>query len=209
MTLQANLLPVEYQSRARRFRRLKLWIAASVAMVPALVLSSMFLRLRAAETSSYLERTAQLCAEERSVKKQLASLNGKREELDRKVTLAECLRRKHHWSELLAALAQKLPDRVVLTKLTSDPPKDSHVSGERPRVKAGGQSGGKRKDSPGGEGAARGFLIDGIAADPESLAAFLRALDDTERLGRCELRSSSRQRFMSDYAVGFTIYTRW
>ena len=209
MTVQVNLLPTEYRSRARRFRRLKLWIAASVAMAPALILSSMFLRLRATETLSFLDRTAQLCVEERAVIKQLESLEAEREGLARNVALAERLRRKHRWSEALEALARKLPDRVVLTRLASDPPRDSYVSGERPGAKARERLAGKKGDSEDRDGAARGFLIDGIAANHESLAVLLGALDDNDRFGRCELRSSSRQRFMDDFAVGFTIYTRW
>jgi len=208
MTVQVDLLPVEYKLKAKRPRRFKVWIALSMAVAVAQGMSSMFLRLQADEARRALQEAKEMQDEERTLIEDLASLTAQERAVARQVALNEGLRRKHRWSRALAELSAQLPDKVILTRLASNPPRNVELGGRNEterrvrQLRAGG--------SPDGQaGTARGFFIDGIATDHESVAGFLGALDDHAGFGLCELKSTSRQPFMDDYAVAFMIHTRW
>ena len=204
MTLQVNLLPAEYQQRTQRARRFRMWIALSIAMGVAQVMSGMYLRFRADETRNTLGSIAEMQEDQRKVTKQLASLTAQKRVLTRRVALAAQLRRKHRWSHVFATLADQLPDRAVLTRLASDPTRDDGMRSRiTPRLTK------KSKGSGPGGSVAKGLFIDGLATDHDTVAEFLGRLDDRSGLGTCELRSTSRQPFMNGHAVAFKIYTGW
>jgi len=209
MTVRVNLLPLEYRLRAKRPQRLKLWVALSAVMVVAQVMAATFLRMRSRETRAIQEQVRRMHDHQNELIKELAQLTVRKRDLAKQIALNERLRRKHLWSQVLSTLTGRLPDHVVLTSLASDPPRDLHTAAEVP-VAAGpirsyepGQKRGARA------GAAGGLLIDGIAADHASVAAFIGALSGDGLLGTCELKSTNRQPFLNDYAVAFTVSVQW
>ncbi len=209
MTVQVDLLPSEYKLKTKRPRRFKVWIALSMAVAVAQGLSSVFFRLQADEARRAVQDAEEMRDEEQRLIKDLASLAEQERALARQVALNEGLRRKHRWSEAFAELSAHLPDRVMLTRLASNPPRNVELGGDRNETeKRLRQLRGAAKPD-GQAGTARGFFIDGIAADHESVAGFLGALDDHAGFGLCELKSTSRRPFMDDYAVAFVIHTRW
>lgn len=209
MTVQVNLLPAEYVLRSRRPRRLRLWAVLGAALVVALLMSGMVLRLKASSTRSALQQIAQMQAEQQALIKELAAVSAKRQALLKQVALSDRLRQKHRWSQVIAALTSRLPDNVVLTRLESDPPRDLPAA---KKMNVGANLVQPLKASaepPSTGGTAHGLLIEGVAANHELIADLLGALDDRSRFGTCELKSTSRQQFMDDYAVAFKIVTHW
>ncbi len=209
MTSRVNLLPVAYQQRTRRARQFKMWVAMSVALGVGQVMSAMFLRLQASETRNIHRKMADMRDDQRTAIKTLAALTAQKRALARQRALAAQLRRKHRWSQTFAVLTGHLPPTVLLTRLASDPPRDqsarARTAAPWPRARQPRQ----QTDPDAREGLAKGFLIEGIAIDHDSVAAFLGALDERSGLGTCELKSTSLQPFMNGHAVAFEIHTRW
>ncbi len=209
MTVQVNLLPIEYRLRATRPRRLRLWIALAVAVVVAEGISSVGLRLTARDTREAAWQTARMQEAQGALVKELASLSATKRDLARQVALAEQLRRKHRWSRTLGVLSAQVPDGVMLTSLTTDPPRASE-SGKDFSV-AGGLPRRPRRDgekNPNTE-TALGLILEGVAMDHTSMAALLSALNRQPEFGTCELKSANRQAFLDDHAIAFTVCTRW
>ena len=209
MTVQVDLLPVEYKLKAKRPRRFKVWVALSMAVAVAQGMSSMFLRLQADEARRALQETKEMQDEKRTLIEDLASLTAQERAVARQVALNEGLRRKHRWSRAFAELSAQLPDKVLLTKLASNPPRNVDLGGGRNETERRVRQLRGAANPDGQAGTARGLFIDGIATDHESVAGLLGALDDHAGFGVCELKSTSRQPFMDDYAVAFMIHTRW
>ncbi len=209
MTLQVNLLPAEYRRRTRRARRLKVWIALSVAMLVAQLMSAMFLRLKSDETYRARKEIAELQARQRSLTKELASLAAQQRARSRRTALIAKLRRKHQWSWALKALTDEMPSNAVLTRLSSDPPRDAGLGARLPQLSKRSGSRNAPATDGGKDGTATGILIEGISTNQESVMGFLGALHDDSKLGACELKSTTRQPFLDGHGVAFTIQTRW
>jgi Tfp pilus assembly protein PilN len=209
MTVQVNLLPAKYRLKARRPRRLKLWLSLAGGMIALHVVSALGLRWMAEDTRKALHQAAQMQETRRALAKELASVSVEKRDLARQIALAIQLRRKHLWSEAFVELAAGMPDSVVLTGLTTDPPRDAD-SGKTPAPpKAAARLPRPASERDADGATARGLVIEGMAADHASVGAFLGTLTHRSRLGACELRSANRQPFLDDEAVAFTVCTKW
>ncbi len=209
MTVRVNLLPIEHQRRAKRPRRMKRWVALAVGLLVGEALSAIYLTTRASETREMLGQIERLRQSQDELRKEMAALSVQKNDLTLRVALNEQLRRKHLWSRTLTTLTSHLPEHVVLVRLSSEPSRDTETVVESIAPAAlKGLSVTRRPSAPSGS-TAMGLTIDGIATDHSSVAFFLDTLDHHPELGSGDLKSTSRQPFMDDHGVAFSIVTRW
>ena len=201
MMVQVNLLPIEYQQRQARMRRLRVWATAAVVIFLVQVAAGIGLGRLAAETREVESQMAVMKAQQHDLGQNLAALTAERTALARRLDLAEQLRHKHRWSGVLAEVANAVPPAVVLTSIGSEPPR---------MVEARSTNGGKSAAADTlVEPVAEGLTVTGVAANHEAIAAFLANLNEATRLGLCELGQTGRQPFLEGEGVAFTIYARW
>lgn len=209
MTVQVNLLPRDYQLRAKRPARFRLWLMIAAAVAVAQVMSATFLTVKAKATRRAVRAASELEQREGDLVRELTALNEKEDALARKLALTQRLQRKHRWSRALSLLGAHMPNKVLLTRLETNPPRDL-TAGANPPAGGGARKMIRRGLEPKTEAAtARGLRINGIAADHDSVARFLGALGDQALFGEAELKASERQQFLEDFAIAFTIETTW
>jgi Tfp pilus assembly protein PilN len=208
MTVQVNLLPPEYHWRARRGRRLRMWLTLCAAAVVGQAVLAAAVHYLAGETELRIAQVVDMRNDEQALIKQLAALRAEHQATRRRVILAEQLQSKHRWSRTLGDLVEAVPQTAMLTRLQTIPPR---AEAPKPRKKQPERLTvlGERPQKPPGESVARGFMIDGLAADHESVAGLLRRLNETRRLGTCELLSTRQQPFRNGHAVALSIRSEW
>jgi Tfp pilus assembly protein PilN len=209
MTVQVNFLPRAYQLRCRRAGRIRHWLIFCAALIAAQMLSVHFLSYLARQVRQERAHLAAVEKERQALSINQARLVARQRDLSRRLLLVDRLARKHHWSRVLIAMAGRLPQTVMLTGLQTEPPKGQVLvpappSGRPNQTPKPGVQQDARK-----QGVAEGLLITGMATDHESVAELLRALNEENQLGRCQLESTSRQPFMNGEGVTFTIRMRW
>ena len=208
MTVQVNLLPPEYQWRARRGRRLRMWLTLCVAAVVGQAVLAVAVHYLAGETKLRIAQIVDMRSGEQALIKQLAALRADHQATRRRVILAEQLRRKHRWSRTLGDLVEAVPQTAMLTRLQTIPPR-AEAPKQRKRQPERLNLFGDRPQKTPGEGVARGLMIDGLAADHESAAGLLKRLNETRRLGTSELLSTRQQPFRDGHAVALSIRSEW
>jgi len=208
MTVQVNLLPPEYHWRARRGRRLRMWLTLCVAAVVSQAVLAAAVHYFAVETRLRMSQIVEMRSEEQALIKQLAAVKADHQAVRRRVVLAEQLRRKHRWSRALSELVEAVPETAMLTRVHTIPPraeapKQRKTHPERSALPS------NRRQKPPDERVARGLVIDGLATDHESVASLLKRLNDTRRLGIFELLSTQQQPFKDGHAVALSIRSEW
>lgn len=208
MTVQVNLLPAEYHWRARRGRRLRMWLALCAAAVVSQAVLAVAVHYLARETRVRIAQIADMRSDEQALIKQLAVLKADHQAVRRRVVLAEQLRRKHRWSRTFGDLVEAVPQTAMLTRVQTIPPRAEAPKPRKTQSERLVLPGDRQQKPPGGN-VARGFLIDGLATDHESVAGLLKRLNDTRRLGVCELLSTRQQPFGDGHAVALSIRSEW
>jgi len=208
MSVRVNLLPVEYRWRARRGRRLRMWLALCVAAVVTQVTLAATVHGLAAETRDRISRIADMRSKEQAMIRQLATLKADHQAVRRRMILAEQLRRKHQWSRALCDLVDAVPETAILTRLHTIPPR-AEAPKQRQTPPERFALVGDRQQKPPRQNVARGLLIDGLATDHDSVAGLLKRLNGTRRLGMCELLSTHQQPFMDGHAFALSIRSEW
>lgn len=206
-TVRINLLPVAYELRYRRSLRLKRWVAVGVAVIALQIPAFIGLRGLGSHARELQRGLAAAKQQRDAVNVRLAAIALQQAEVDRQIQLAERLANKHHWSDLFASVAASLPDKAVLTRIETDPPKagQSSTGVLLVRAPAGANATGAASESQ----LAGGLLIQGIALDHDTVASFLKDLNASGAVGQCSLETSQRQPFLSGEAVFFTVRTKW
>ena len=208
MTVQVNLLPSEHHWRARRGRRLRMWLTLCAAATVSQAVVAVAVHYLAGDTRDRLSEIVDMRGKEQALIKQLAALEADHQAIQRRAVLAEQLRRKHQWSRTLGDLVEAVPETAMLTRVQTIPPR-----AEAPKPRRAQPAGlallGGRPEKSSGENVARGLLIDGLATDHESVAGLLKGLNDTRRLGVCELLSTHQQPFRDGHAVALSIRSEW
>ncbi len=206
LRVRVNLLPAAYELRCRRGVRLRRWVAAGVLVIGLQVAAAVVLRQMGSQARDLQRGLIGAQHQEITLRQRLDTMTTREGELERQLSLAEQLNRKHRWSELLVRVTACLPNTVVLTRCESDPAKSSTAGASTAVVRS---TGGK----PGGAGestdVAGGLVISGVAMDHDSVASFLRNLNGKGRVGRCSLESSMRQPYLKGEGVFFTVRTKW
>lgn len=210
MSVRVNLLPDAYQIRARRPERFKLWLLVAAGVVTGQVLVAAVLRAKTDDVRRTQQQTEQLQQYRDQLVKDLADHSAEYQIIEKQVALSLGLRRKHRWSRTISLLSEHLPEKALLTKLESNPPRYAGGGSGRSALDMHslvrkGKDQTKQKDA----NIARGMLLAGIAADHESVAVLLGKLDERPEFGTCELKSTSRQPFHEDFAVVFSIAITW
>lgn len=205
MTVQVNMLPRAYRLRTQRADRFKRWLYVCVLVAAGQILASYGLQFMAAETRKARIDVIALQNEEQMLNRDIAQLTGQNRALARKVYLANRLSGKHYWSDLLATVARDLPDNAVLFSLETDPVRGSVAT----PVSVNQAKNAKKMVMDITQDTARGLLISGIATDHESVAEFMRALNEGRLVGLCRLESTNRQSFQGQEGVAFTVRTQW
>jgi hypothetical protein len=210
MTVQVDFLPKSYRLRCRRASRIRHWLILCAALVASQVLSAHFLYYLARQVRQERVDLAAVEKDRQELSVNQARLVARQRDLSRRVLLVDRLARKHHWSQVLVAIAGRLPQTAMLTGLQTEPAKGQVAapvsSSGRPNPtppKPAGQQDTRK------QGIASGLLITGMATDHESVAELLRALNEENELGRCQLESTNRQPFLTGQGVTFTIRMRW
>jgi Tfp pilus assembly protein PilN len=210
MTVRVNFLPKAYRVRCRRAGRIRHWLVFCGALILAEVLSARFLCLLARQVSEDRHHLAIVEREKQELSVAGAGLAARQRDLSRRASLVDRLARKHRWSQVLTAMAGRLPDTVMLTGLQTEPPKGQVVvpppSAGRPNEAIPKPD---TKTQPDKESIATGFLLTGIATDHESVAELMRGLNQESRLGPCQLQATNRQPFLNGEGVTFSIRLRW
>jgi len=204
--VRVNLLPAAYVLRCRRTRRLRQWIAVGAVVVALQVPAVLALRQMGVQARQLQQGIADAMQQRAVVTTRLAALAVEQAEAQRQLELAERLSRKHRWSELLATIADCVPDTAVLMRVESDPPRSQGSSGV---VLAARGPAGQAGTAAEGDHAAGGLLISGMGIDHDAVTAFLRNLNARGRVGRCTLESATRQPFMDGEGVSFTVRMQW
>jgi len=183
-----------------------MWVTVGVVVIALQVPAVLTLR-QLGRQSRELQRGLAAAEQQRaSIQARSAKLAVEHAEVQRQIALAERLSRKHRWSELFAALSECVPETAVLTRLETDPPTASVVSGPIVPVRGPGVT---AEDEGKQASVARGLVISGVAVDHDSVARFLKNLNNRGQVGQCTLESALRQPFLNGEGVWFTIRTQW
>jgi Tfp pilus assembly protein PilN len=129
------------------------------------------------------------------------------------VELAQRLRTTHHWSRLLATLAEKVPERVVLTSVKTDPVrwtrgvhKENLDTAERIRKQALEKS---KDHSPPLKSMLNGMSIRGYAADYRDLSALTASLNGCGAFNIVDLKEARRGEYLGRDVVQFELKCQW
>lgn len=202
MMVRINLLPGDYRASRKRARRLRLGLICASVLLGAEIATALVLHLRAHDTRRMLDAAQAAREMTRTVRQELERPTQQAEMLGRQIALAERLRSKHHWSRLLGALSQAMPDNVVLTTLSTDPAQ--WTSALKPVLaSASGQVQGQ------GRKLVEGVILNGRAADHADLAALVAALHASGVFESVDLRQARREKYLEHEAIVFELNCRW
>lgn len=205
VTVKVNLLPEAYQRNRRHDRRFRVGLAVGVTLLVAELCTGLTLHLRADKTRSLLGQAEKARAATEAVKRKLVDPTREWDLVSQQIGLATRLRTTHRWSRLLAVLAEAVPEKVVLTAVSTTPPKWSsslsQKSKERPRRKA--------KDATEVKRVLEGIVVRGHAADHDDLAKFMAAIQASNAFASIDLVDARRDPFLGQQAIGFELQGHW
>ena len=213
MTPKINLLPASYLQAKRQHRRCRRGALVISLLLLGELAVGLYVHRQASETRSHLAaaEAARFAAQE--MKTQLVEPRRQLNALEQQVELAERLRMTHHWSRLLALLGDTLPERVVLTRLATDPPRwQKAVYKEKPdpqtrlRKKAFGQD---KDEPPPLKSALNGLHLLGYAADSRDLSALTATLNGSGAFNRVDLKEARRGQYLGRDVIQFEVNCRW
>jgi Tfp pilus assembly protein PilN len=205
MSTQVNLLPGAYIRGRRHHRRFRVAVFIGCLLLGAELIAGIVVHGRA-------ERTRELYAAADLARQNSAStrrdLEDPRREADRlglEVRLAERLRTKHRWSRLLGTLAHITPNRVMLTSISTDPPRWA------PNILGTIATGAVEVSGPGRPARAllRGVTLIGQAVDHQDLATFMAAIHGTNIFASMDLRQARREKIGEQESIMFELECHW
>jgi len=207
-TVAVNLVPAPRRIERRRRGRVRLWFTlVSVYGVILLGLFAVFQTLTGTAVQSVDDQLALVNAEITLTGDQVKAIAPQLLEMELTLEASLAVGHQPDWSVLLALLASRLNDRVVLSHCGLTP-----VKGEV--VKAAAVRPGQRPRKPVVKGLAQetpaavvGFKLDlrGMAKTQASLSAFVLRLERTQLFGQVVLGDALRVQFVKDDAVQFRI----
>jgi Tfp pilus assembly protein PilN len=183
-----------------------MWVTVGVVVVALQAPAVLMLRQLGRQSRELQQGLAAAEQQRASIQARSTKLALEHAEVQRQIALAERLCRKHRWSELFAALSECVPETAILTRLETDPPTASATGAPIVHVRGPGA---KAEDDRKAANVASGLVISGVAVDHDSVATFLRNLNNLGQVGQCTLESTLRQPFLNGEGVSFTIRTQW
>jgi Tfp pilus assembly protein PilN len=203
MSVKVNLLPGSYRQLRRHDRRFRLTLVVVSVLLLGELAVGFVLDSRADQTRQLMAATKVAQSATLSVQKAIYDPQHESDELARDVMLAQTLRTKHHWSRLLAAIAQATPEKVVLSSLSTDPPDWN------PGLRAGSvvAAGPDQKEIK--RQVINGIIISGHAVDLVDLSAFMAAIHASGSFASIDTKEARREKFMNQDAIRFELICRW
>jgi Tfp pilus assembly protein PilN len=213
MTPRINLLPVAYLETKRQTRRCRRGVLVIASLLIGELITGLYVHQRAEETRSDLAAAEAARFAVQEMKSQLLKPKQELEVLEQQVQLAEHLRVTHHWSRLLATLAEQVPDRVVLTSVKTDPARwtRSIYKEEVDKTEVSRrQAIDKGKDQPPPlRSMLAGLNIRGYAVDYRDLSAMTASLNDCGAFHTVDLKEARRGQYRGRDVVQFELDCRW
>jgi len=205
VTVKVDLLPAPYRQARRHHRRFRVGVTVGAILLVGELCTGLVLHNRAHETRGFQAqaRSARSCIA--SVKQQLVGPTRQAALINQQITLATRLRTTHRWSRLLAALAQSTPEKVVLTAVSTNPPKWAPGLGETPKTGPGNKNGKDVRAKP----LIEGISIQGYAVDHNDLSKFMAAVLATDAFAAVDLKRAQRERFLEQDAIKFELQCHW
>jgi len=207
------LLPAGYLQAKRQNRRCRRGSLVIGLLLIGELAAGLVIHRQAAQTRNHLAaaEAARFAAQE--MKSQLIEPRQKLKVLEQQVELAERLRTTHHWSRLLAMIAEALPERVVLTSLATDPPRWTKATHKE---KADNQTRSKKSalsqnknEPPQLKTVLNALRIRGYAADYRDLSVLTATLNGCGAFNRVDLKEARRGQYLGRDVVQFEVNCRW
>lgn len=203
MSPPVNLLPQSYRQAQARRRRIRMGMAVAGMALGAELLVGMILYTRGARTRELLDAAATARASTEVIFQKMKAPAAESALLSQQLTLARKLRTTHHWSRLLNLLAQAASPRVVLTTVSTDPPRWSPNLGTAEigltPVKAGQPA----------RNLLEGLNVQGRAADYEDLTEFISNLQNAGAFASLNLLQARRDAYLEHDVISFELQCRW
>lgn len=202
MKLSVNLLPQNYVRAQLRRRRIRLGVMCGAILLGLELLAGISLHLRAGRTRELRATTQATQATIQAIQRKMDAPRAESDLLSRQLSLARRLRTTHHWSRLLALFSQAASTHVILTEMSTIPPKWSPDLSEELLVTAE-----KNKAEP--VVLLHGLTVRGCAADYEELTQFISQLQALEAFASLNLREARRDKFLEQDVISFELQCRW
>ena len=203
LTATVDLLPPGLHRRRNCRARLRAYFIASAMIFLGMGLFGLHTSHQARRVEEINQVAAKLCAAEKRLETQGASVRAELARTQRLLHEAERLREGRRWSRVMSFLASKVPDSVLLVMVSTDPPEPGGGGSISPAVR-GRYSSQPRKDvSP------TALAIRGYAQEHADLAAFLASLKQEDVFDSVSLLHSKREPFLAGEGVAFTVTCHW
>ncbi len=190
-----NLIPRELLLRRHKIRRVRLWLMIGGATW--IFASIPVIRELAAEYQLNSQSTAVA-----AISDQLDHAHARRGQSSRRLLMlrqevarAERLRYKRLWTDMIAVIAEAMPDRVWLIQLSTDPAKPPGGSRSTAPLSLRRSADSDTKTSPAGydtlvgKAGPRRLLLEGRALGLEDIYAFVDAVNDLSIFENASIRS--------------------
>ena len=211
MTVDVNLLPEEYRRALKRDRWLRRGATVGIVLLMMEMLAGCMLYVRAGNERNLAASIAERREATDTLKREVSTLSQQAAIVRKNLRLAEQLRATHHWSRLLAALADATPDGVILVGISTDPTRWSAPRGDPRAKRLLRPQPGKpaAKDTPPPEPPVKALAVQGHAADHEMLSKLMTQLHESGLFAAIDLERMERGQLDQQNAVSFELRGRW
>jgi len=123
VSVKVNLLPKSYIQARRHARRFKACLVVATIFLSIELIIGLVFHVRADKTRNLYAAADSAKESIQSIKAEMVKPAQEAALLAQQVSLATRLRAKHPWSRLLGRIAQATPDEVVITTISTQPPR--------------------------------------------------------------------------------------
>lgn len=203
MSPRVNLLPQSYRKAQARRRRIRIGATLAAVVLGAELIVGMVLYTRGARTREFLNAAAAARTSTEAVTEKIKGPTAEAALLNQQLRLARKLRTTHRWSRLLTVFGQAASTRVVLTAISTDPPRWS------PNLSADEMAVTTVKAKQPSQGPLAGLSVHGRAADYEDLTDFISNLQAMEAFASLNLKQARRDKYLDRDVISFELQCRW
>lgn len=207
MTPSVNLLPQAYLRTRRHRQGFRLGVAIGIGLLLVELGIGLMLHVRTGRARELLAEAAEAEATAAALKPKLLAPVERAAALEQQVALASELRATHYWSRLLGLLAEAAPPRVVLSTVSTEPPKCPVPRALPVRRSTGVTS--EEEPEPPPLPSVTAVVVTGYAVGHDDLSTFVVALQASDAFASIDLRNARRADFMSRDAIAFELHCRW
>ena len=202
--ISVNLLPRNHTVAFRRARRVRIWTALCVIEAAGLGGAAWYLTPDAGAEQRAWSRFVGASDRLRAAKETLAAVAERETTLTRRAATARKLATVRVWSPLLAFLAARTPDEIMLTSLRARASAKAEAA-KKPTERPAAAS--NRKPPPAEPDGT--LVLTGQALDHMHLARFMRILNESSLFRTVRLDGAERKPFLAGEAVAFSLTCLW